>query len=82
MPPITQPIFQSENGRNFQIGVPLLFVVRVRVRDPQGGQVISEGSWEELFSPVSGDRTKLEVVESSWLCDDSSRGYLVTFFSH
>ena len=78
MPGINDAIFESENDENFEAGVPLLFLVRVRVREEGGGNVVAEGKWEEVFTPVEKEEgMKVELVETSWMCEDSSVGYLV-----
>ena len=79
MPGREEGIFETENGKSFEIGVPLLFVVRVRIREKEEGEVIAEGRWEQLFTPVSED-LGFEIVENSWICEDASIGYLVSFF--
>ena len=80
MPGMSDAIFESENDSNFEVGVPLLFFVRVRVREEGGGNVVAEGKWEELFTPVEEEGTGVEIVETSWMCQDSSVGYLVSDF--
>ena len=79
MPGISDPIFQSKNDQNFEAGVPLLFFVRMRVREEGGGNVVTEGKWEEVFTPVEDDQGNgVEIVETSWMCQDSSVGYSVS----
>ena len=81
MPGINKAIFESENDKNFEAGIPLLFLVRVRVREEGGGNVVAEGKWEEVFTPVVEEEGKgVEFVETSWMCQDSSVGYLVSAF--
>ena len=81
MPGISDAIFGSENDKTFEAGIPLLFSVRVRVREEGGGNVVAEGKWEEVFTPVEGDEGKgVEIVETSWMCEDSSVGYSVCDF--
>ena len=71
----------GERGK-FEVGVPLYFVVRVRVweRGREGDVVVAEGRWEKLFSVVEGDWEGLEVEESSWVCEGGKIGYLVSLF--
>ena len=77
MPTRNQAIFEQETGRNFKVGVPFLFMVRVRVREEGvGGEVVAEGRWEEVFNFVE-EGAGLEVVETRWMCGDSSVGYSV-----
>ena len=65
------------NGKRFEVGAPLFFVVNMRVRE--GDRVISEGHWEEVFSVVEGD-LRLEIEETQWLCENGAMGYLVCDF--
>ena len=69
-------------GNTFEVGVPLLFVVKVRVRGVGGtGEVISEGYWEETFSVVDeGEEEGWEVRETRWMCESGTVGYLVSVF--
>ena len=72
----------GEGGEYFKVGVPLLFVVNVRVLEVRGG-VVTEGRWEELFNVVEGEgetMAELEIEESRWMCDDGTVGYMVSFF--
>ena len=74
----------GEGGERFEVGVPLLFVVRMRVLEGgEGGGVVAEGSWERVFSVVGeeGGEVGLEVGESRWGCEGGGEGYLVRFFS-
>ena len=75
-------------GVQFEIGVPLYFVVRVRVREREGGRVLAEGRYEEMFSVVGergnrrqeGENLGLVVEESEWVCDEGAFGYSVSKF--
>ena len=81
MPGISEAIFESENDENFEAGIPLLFLAKVRVREEGGGNVVAEGKWEEVFTPVEEEEGKdVEIVETSWMCQDSSVGYSVSQF--
>ena len=81
MPGISEAIFESENNKNLEAGIPLLFLVRVRVREEGGGNVVAEGKWKEVFTPVEEEEGKgVEIVETSWMCQDSSVGYSVSNF--
>ena len=71
--------FEGEDGETFEEGVPLYFVVRVRVRE-SGGRVVGEGKWEKVFNPVGSGGTGLEIVRSEWVCEGSAVGYSVTIF--
>ena len=79
MPGISDAIFESENDENFEVGVPLLFLVKVRVREEGGGNVVAEGKWENMFTLVEEGKG-VEIVKTSWMCQDSSVGYLVSDF--
>ena len=79
MPGSGEQRFEGEEGERFEVGLPLLFVVRTIVRDEEGGEVVSEGTWEKLFSPVEEEGLVLEFVEESWMCSDASVGYSVSF---
>ena len=81
MPGINDAIFESENDENFEGGLPLLFLVRVRVREEGGGNVVAEGKWEEVFTPMEEEEgMEVKIVETSWMCQDSSVGYSVCDF--
>ena len=81
MPGISDAIFGSANDENLEGGVPLLFLVRVRVREEGGGNVVAEGKWEKVFTPMTEkEGMEVEIVETSWMCQDSSVGYLVSHF--
>ena len=81
MPGISDAIFESENDENLKGGVPLLFFVRVRVREEGGGNVVAEGKWEKVFTPMTEEEgMRVEIVETSWMCQDSSVGYSVSIF--
>ena len=75
-------------GERFQIGVPMFFVVRVRVwerrgeRAGEGRGMVAEGEWERVFSVVQeeGMEVGLEVEESVWGCEGGGAGYLVSFY--
>ena len=80
MPATNNPVFQQKNDENFQDNIPLLFVVKARIRrgeEGKEGEVVAEGRWEEVFSVVEGGGEGVEVVEMSWMCGDSSVGYSV-----
>ena len=71
----------GEGGETFEVGIPLLFVVRVNVLEKEGGGVVAEGQWEEVFSVIEEGETGLEILESQWVCEGGEMGYLVRFFS-
>ena len=83
--------WEGEEGKKLREGVPLMFVVRVRVRDwGQGeggrGEVVSEGRWMKVFSPIVGEEERIkgggegiEMREERWMCEDGSVGYSVFF---
>ena len=76
-------------GEEFQVGVPLYFVVTVRVRERlEGGalgEVVTEGRFEKLFSVVEQPNNAQEedpvlvLDENQWICDDGTVGYSVFF---
>ena len=80
MPGINDAIFESENDENYETGIPLLFLVRVRVREEGEGNVVAEGKWEMVFTPVKEEGKGVELVQTSWMCQDSSVGYSVIDF--
>ena len=81
MPGISDAIFESENDESLEGGVPLLFLVRARVREEGGGNVVAEGKWEKVFTPLmEQEGMEVDLVETSWMCQDSSVGYLVSHF--
>ena len=69
--------FGGEEGK-FVVGVPLYFVVQMRVR--RGGDVMAEGRWEEIFSVVEGGDAGIVIDENQWICDEGTVGYIVSFF--
>ena len=81
--------WEGEKGKKLREGVPLMFVARVRVRDwGQGGrgEVVSEGRWMKVFSPIVGEEEGIEeggegieMREKRWMCEDGSVGYSVFF---
>ena len=82
--------WEGEEGKKLREGVPLMFVVRVRVRDwgkggrgGEGGrgEVVSEGRWMKVFSPIAekGGEEGIEMREARWICEDGSVGYSVFF---
>ena len=78
MPGSGEGRFIGGEGRDsFEVGMPLYFVVRVRVRSNNGGEVVAEGRWEKMFSVVEGGDSGLVVRESQWMCDDGAVGYSV-----
>ena len=81
----------NREGEEFQVGVPLYFVVRVRVRERlEGGslgEVVTEGRFEKLFSVVEQPNNAqgqedlvLVMDEDEWICDDGTVGYSVILF--
>ena len=70
--------------KEFEVGVPLYFVVRVRVRKVEEGrlgEVVSEGRYEEIFSFVEeGEGEEWIVEESQWMCENGAIGYSVRIF--
>ena len=70
--------FEGEEGEELEEGVGLMFVVRVKVRD-SGGEVVGEGSWERVFSPVSEEVVEagVRVVGERWGCGGGREGYSV-----
>ena len=77
-------------GEEFQVGVPLYFVVSVRVREKlEGGslgEVVTEGRFEKLFSVIEQPNNAqgqedlvLVMDEDKWICDDGTVGYSVFF---
>ena len=77
-------------GRVFEVGVPLYFVVRVRVREV-GGFVIAEGYFEKVFSVIEeqGSRRGRQeeenngifvIEQNEWICEGGAVGYSVTIF--
>ena len=80
MPGEGEARFQGERGKKFEEGVPLFFFVKSRVR--RGGEVVGEGEWSQVVNPIGGEGVGLELVEDMWMCEDSSVGYLVFFFSY
>ena len=79
MPGETQWRFEGEQGKELEEGVPLFFSVRSRVRETLGGEVIAEGSWSSIVNPVGEEASGLELIEDSWVCFDSSVGFVVIF---
>ena len=72
-------------GKRFQIGVPLLFLVRVRILEREGGNIIAEGRWERVFSVVGEEGGRgvgggLEIEENQWRCENGAVGYSVSVF--
>ena len=76
MPGESQSRFEGEEGNRFEKGVPLFFSVRSRVAGV-GGEVVAEGRWSSVVNPVGEKASKLELIEDSWVCSDSSVGFLV-----
>ena len=80
----------GREGEVFQVGVPLYFVVRVRIRERlEGGvlgEVVTDGKFEKVFSVVEGEGVQddessvLVIEENQWICDDGAIGYSVCFF--
>ena len=67
-------------GKQFEEGVPLFFMVKVRVRREGGsGEVIAEGTWEKVFS-IMGEDEGVQIEESRWICENGAVGYLVRDF--
>ena len=86
MPGRGEERFEGEEGERLKEGIPLFFSVRTRVREREGeGRVVAEGRWSGVVNPLveEGEREGergLELLEDSWVCSDSSVGYLVIFF--
>ena len=81
MPGETESRFESKEGKKFEKGVPLFFSVRSRVREGgASGEVVAEGRWSSIVNPVDEEAVGLELDEDSWVCSDSSVGFLVIFF--
>ena len=50
------------------------------MREEGGGNVVAEGKWEKAFTPVEEEEGKgVDIVETSWMCQDSSVGYSVSY---
>ena len=99
MPGKEEGHWEGEEGKNLRKGVPLMFVVRIRVRDwgeegrkrrrgegdGERGELVSEGRWVKVFSPVvegrgeEGGGEEIEMKEERWMCEDGSIGYSVQF---
>ena len=86
MPGREEGRFEGEDGEKLEEGVPLYFVVRARVRREGEEAVVAEGKWSRMLSSVGSDGRKreegalgLSLVEETWVCEDSSIGYLVCF---
>eukprot|EP00009_Paramoeba_aestuarina_P000425 CAMPEP_0201514108 /NCGR_PEP_ID=MMETSP0161_2-20130828/6022_1 /ASSEMBLY_ACC=CAM_ASM_000251 /TAXON_ID=180227 /ORGANISM="Neoparamoeba aestuarina, Strain SoJaBio B1-5/56/2" /LENGTH=799 /DNA_ID=CAMNT_0047910563 /DNA_START=939 /DNA_END=3335 /DNA_ORIENTATION=+ len=75
MPGETESRFEA--AKSLEDEVPLFFSVRAIVRDGSGGEVVSEGSWSSTVNPVRNGASELEFEYDSWICPDSSVGYLV-----
>ena len=72
--------FEGEEGKEFEVGVPLYFFVRGRVMEGSGGGVVADGVWSEVVNVLDGDREELELVEDRWACGDGSFGFMVSNF--
>ena len=74
----------GEDGEMFEVGVPLLFFVRVRVLER--GNLVAEGTWEKVFSVVQEEEVSgaagLVIEESRWMCQNGAVGYLVCVGFH
>ena len=66
-------------GIEFEAGVPLYFVVKMRVREGGRGEVVTEGRWEKVFNVVEGGDSGLVIEENQWMCEGGAVGYLVNF---
>ena len=81
----------GEGGERFKVGVPLMFIVSVRIIERGGGEgegegegrVVAEGRWEKVFSVVGEEEEGegLKIEESRWVCEGGGEGYLIRFFS-
>ena len=86
MPGRTEGRFQGEDGEKFIQGQPLFFVVRGRVMwggGEGGGEGVADGRWSGLVNVVEGGEEGMGVKVGGdwWVCEDSSVGFLVIFFS-
>ena len=80
MPGVGDGIFVGGGGgREFEVGKPLYFDVQVRVREREGGEVVTEGRWQEVFSVIEREDSELTIEENQWMCDDGAVGYSVFF---
>ena len=79
MPGESEWRFEGEEGKTFEKGVPLFFSVRSRIRQGIGGEVVAEGRWTSIVNPVGKEAAGLELAKDSWVCSDSSVGFLVLF---
>ena len=51
--------FEGEEGERLREGVPMFWVVRVRVRSEEG-EIVGEEEWSRVLSPVGGGRGEEE----------------------
>ena len=70
-------LFVSEPGKTWEVGAPMLFVVRVVV-DGVGGQGVARGEWERVYFGVEHQvEWQLERVEWECLVGGNGQGYNV-----
>ena len=68
------------DGREFMVGMPLYFVVKMRILDVDGGGVVAEGRWEKMINVLEREESGLVIEENEWMCEGGAVGYLVFFF--
>ena len=81
MPGEGEWVFVGEEGEDLKKEMPLYFIVGVRVRERGGGEVVGEGKWERVYSPVEGGVAgDVGVVVDKWGCGGGKEGYSVCVF--
>ena len=69
----------DDDSKNFEVGVPMLFVVRALAVTSDGG--VSRGEWEQVYFGVEGD-VSFQLEKGVWDClvGGNGQGYRVCLF--
>eukprot|EP00009_Paramoeba_aestuarina_P004479 CAMPEP_0201524816 /NCGR_PEP_ID=MMETSP0161_2-20130828/25361_1 /ASSEMBLY_ACC=CAM_ASM_000251 /TAXON_ID=180227 /ORGANISM="Neoparamoeba aestuarina, Strain SoJaBio B1-5/56/2" /LENGTH=903 /DNA_ID=CAMNT_0047924409 /DNA_START=630 /DNA_END=3341 /DNA_ORIENTATION=+ len=74
------PVFSSNDNRNFEVEVPLMFSVQVRVTFGDMDELTSLGQWLRVINPISTDDIETTFELLTWRCLTNNKdGYSFSY---